>query len=158
MDGEINWVDEPRAACINTSSMNSWFRWNLASARVLVEIISFSKLTSAGTNKKSEVRTHLFLHPHLGACWVFARESTIQLHRFCDLWRRRNTQCSCYLSPSVPSPERSASQVLPSVGSAGPTLTVSLLDLGIPFQLVGECLAVQVVEVAHDPGEGDVVG
>ena len=62
-DWEINEIDEPSAACKNTSSMNSWFRWNLVSASVLVEIISFSESpTSArATERRCRGRTYLFV-------------------------------------------------------------------------------------------------
>lgn len=71
MSGKFNGFDEPRAACVKTSSMNSWFRWNLVNARVLVEIISFSKARSISKGHRTNSQmTYLFLLPHLGACWA----------------------------------------------------------------------------------------
>ena len=72
MNGQVSRVDEPRAACMNTSSMNSWFRWNLVSASVLVEIISFSgSYKSAGTTKapREDAPSSSSSGCILGLCW-----------------------------------------------------------------------------------------
>jgi hypothetical protein len=60
-------MGEPRAACMNTSSMNSWFRWNLVSASVLVEIISFSKPPMLARTTKTLRGDVPISRPHLDA-------------------------------------------------------------------------------------------
>ena len=55
---------------MNTSSINSWFRWNLVRASVLVEIISFSKPSTLGANTSIPKRWNTYF---LVLIWMHRR-------------------------------------------------------------------------------------
>ena len=68
------------------------------------------------------------------------------------------TSSSIHTTPHSLHPlELPASQGLPSVGSGVPTLTMLSLDLGIPSQLTGVCLVVQVTGAANELDKRDIV-
>ena len=143
---------------MNTSSINSWFRWNLVRASVLVEIISFSKPSTSGSviDIQKWWSTYFFV-----LIWMHRRsllESSFSVIIPVRRGAEKNAHHSCYLSLSVLSLERSAFQALPFVCSAGLTWIALSLDLGNPFPSVGVLLAVQVVEVAGDLGGEGVTG